>query len=365
MSKGARVVVGMSGGVDSSVSAALLKRAGYDVVGAFIKVWQPEWLECSWRDERLDAMRAAAHLGIPFLTADLAAEYKQGVIDRMIAEYRAGRTPNPDVMCNREVKFGAFREWAAAQGASLIATGHYARSEGGRLLVSADADKDQTYFLWTLTGDSLAHALFPVGGMPKPEVRALARKLGLPNAAKKDSQGLCFIGKVDLKEFLARAAGDDPSTRPGAVLDMKGQRIGTHPGALFFTMGERHGFDIDRAHKTPDGAPLYVVAKDIAANTLTVAAKDAGGALPGGALSVRVSGTNWISGAPEAGRKLRARARYRAPLAPATAASIGAGTASFEFEAPQDSLTPGQSLVIYDETGRECLGGGIIEGGVL
>jgi tRNA-specific 2-thiouridylase len=361
---GKRVFVGMSGGVDSSVSAALLQKAGYDVTGVFIKVWQPDWLECNWREERLEAMRAAAHLKIPFVTLDLVKEYKAGVIDYMIAEYAAGRTPNPDVMCNREVKFGAFWKWAKGQGADFIATGHYAQNIDGHMFVSKDSNKDQTYFLWTLTSDDLSHVLFPVGGMTKPEVRALARKFKLPNADKKDSQGLCFIGKVDLKEFLKHYI----KAEPGSVLDERGKAIGKHPGSLLFTIGERHGFTVDSKEKTPSDAPYYVIAKNVEANTITVSNKE-GDSLPGAKKTVDIIRVNWVSRTPKIGEPLLARSRYRETLCKIIVRSIGDNldsaenfasnsTATLEFAGPQDTLTPGQSLVIYD--GTECLGGGII-----
>ncbi len=345
----ARVFVGMSGGVDSSVSAALLKRGGYDVTGVFIKVWQPDWMECDWREERLEAMRAAAHLDIPFVTLDLEKEYKKGVIDYMISEYAAGRTPNPDVMCNREVKFGAFWRWAKEQGADYIATGHYARNEDGKLLAGADKNKDQSYFLWTLTKEDLEHVLFPVGRLEKPDVRKLAQKFGLPNAEKKDSQGLCFIGKVDLKEFLLHYI----DAKPGKVLNETGKEIGTHPGALLFTIGERHGFTI--SDKTPNDAPYYIVSKDTAANTITVSTKEKrDGHMPARATLTR---TNWIKGI-ETGQGCQGRTRYRAPLESVKIVSISGDTAGVEFEKPQEALTAGQSFVAYD--GETCLGGGII-----
>ncbi len=372
-----KIFVGMSGGVDSSVSAAVLKHAGHDVTGVFIKVWQPDWIECNWREERIEAMRAAAHLDIPFVTLDLEKEYKEGVIDYMIAEYAAGRTPNPDVMCNREVKFGAFGEWAKESGADCIATGHYARvketrsREKGvwRLFKGVDDNKDQSYFLWTLTQDDLAHVMFPVGDLTKPEVRALAQKFKLPNADKKDSQGLCFIGKVDVKEFLAHYTEGNPAAKLGKVLDDAGAIVGTHPGTLFFTIGERHGFEIDQAHKTPGDKAYYVVAKNMGANTVTVSNKDSRGILAGAVKTVRISRVNWISGVPEIGRPLQARSRYRQALQSTKVVSIkGVSTGgnreesiqvTIEFDQSQDTLTPGQSLVIYN--GEECLGGGVIE----
>lgn len=386
-----KVFVGLSGGVDSSVSAALLKKAGYDVTAVFIEVWQPDWLECNWKEDRRDAMRVAAHLRIPFVTLNLQREYKQGVIDYMLAEYEAGRTPNPDVMCNREVKFGAFWDWAKKQGADLIATGHYARvisAEEGEadsgakysLLAGNDKNKDQSYFLWTLTQDDLSHTLFPVGHLQKAEVRKLARKFKLPNAEKKDSQGLCFMGKVDLKGFLAHYL----EAEEGNVLDEKGEIIGTHPGALFFTIGERHGFTVNK--KTPNGTPYYVTDKDIEQNTITVSNKrlsetvtvETSGAshvspgtlvktskvstfLPGAVKEVHIEHVNWISGhITEVGPqyKLLARSRYRQPLERARIASANFSETTVEFEGPQNALAPGQSLVVYD--GEECLGGGVI-----
>lgn len=280
-----KVYVGMSGGVDSSVSSALLKKAGYDVTGVFIKVWQPDWFECTWREDRLDAMRVAAKLDIPFVTLDLEKEYKKEVVDYMIDEYEIGRTPNPDVMCNKHVKFGGFYRWAMEQGADYVATGHYARTEQVKsqkvriennnklgklgtfdfqLLTALDSNKDQSYFLWTLTADQLAHTLFPVGDMKKPQVRKYAEKFGLANALKKDSQGLCFIGKVDVKEFLKRYI----EPKRGDVLSVEGEVVGFHNGTTFFTLGERHGFIITKK-STLDEAQ-YVVQKNIEKNTITV-----------------------------------------------------------------------------------------------
>lgn len=350
-----KVFVGMSGGVDSSVSAALLKQSGYDVTGVFIKVWQPDWIECNWKEEQLEAMRAAAHLDIPFITLDLEKEYKKGVIDYMIREYGAGRTPNPDVMCNREVKFGAFWEWAALQGADFIATGHYAQDRGGGLFVSKDTDKDQTYFLWTLTREDLGHIMFPVGGLTKSEVRELARKFKLPNAEKKDSQGLCFIGKIDIKDFLRHYI----KAEKGSLLNEDGEVIGHHPGALLFTMGERHGFIV--AKKTPNDTPYYVIGKDMATNTVTVSSRPSGDDRAQSSRTVvNVSSVSWVWRVPKPDEPLTARVRYRAALyhTKALAYEEGSSTARVEFERPPETIAPGQSLVIYD--GDECLGGGII-----
>ena len=201
-------------------------------------------------------MRVAAHLDIPFVTLDLEKEYKEEVVDYMIAEYRSGRTPNPDVMCNRYVKFGGFFDWAMKEGADVVATGHYARTYNGDLCKGRDDNKDQSYFLWTLTPEKLAKTLFPVGNIEKPEVRALAKKFGLPNAEKKDSQGLCFVGKIDMKEFLKHFIDE----KPGDVLNTDGEVVGHHEGALFYTLGERHGFTVTQ--KTPEDKPYFVIAKD-------------------------------------------------------------------------------------------------------
>jgi tRNA-specific 2-thiouridylase len=391
--KGPKVFVGISGGVDSAVSAALLKKSGYDVTGVFIKVWQPDWIECNWKEERLDAMRVAAHLDIPFVTLDLEKEYKRDVIDYMISEYKAGRTPNPDVMCNRHVKFGAFWKWAKEQGADYIATGHYARiaepktrsgegdlrarlarargisqqgnirapellrveGEAYSLLAGVDSNKDQSYFLWTLNQSDLPHVLFPVGDMKKPDVRKLAQRFKLPNADKKDSQGLCFIGKVDIKEFLSHYV----KTEYGKVLNDKGGVIGDHPGSLFFTIGERHGFTIDSHTKTPDDAAYFVTAKDMDKNTITVSQHRTDGESGGPEnRSVSVSETSWVADAPIEGTRLKARTRYRQPLQEVEIASIGNDEAVVTFKYEQDAITPGQSLVIYDS--EKCLGGGVI-----
>jgi tRNA-specific 2-thiouridylase len=349
-----KVFVGLSGGVDSAVSAALLQKTGYDITGVFIKVWQPDWVECNWQEERRDAMRVAAHLGISFVTLDCEDEYKRGVIDYMIAEYEIGRTPNPDVMCNKTVKFGAFYDFAMGRGADFVATGHYARSVGGKLLAGVDHNKDQSYFLWTVKQEQLSHLLFPVGSMTKPDVRKLAEKFGLPNAEKKDSQGLCFIGKVDLKDFLSHYV----KTEKGNVLNEDGEVIGTHPGALFFTIGERHGFTISK--KTPTDAPFFVTDKDMEQNTITVSNRDASQSLPSATKIVRLQNVNWISGeVPTIGHPLLARSRYRQKLQNLRIISSGITETICEFDKPQDTLTSGQSLVIYN--GEECLGGGVIE----
>lgn len=336
-----KVFVGMSGGVDSSTSAALLKKQGYDVTGVFIRVWEPTGIKCTWREDRRDAMRVAAILDIPFITIDLSKEYKQEVVDYMVREYQAGRTPNPDVMCNKAVKFGAFYNWALAQGADFIATGHYAQAKNGQLLNAKDADKDQTYFLWTLTSGQLKKTLFPIGGYRKPAVRKLAVKFKLPNAAKKDSQGLCFIGKLDFVEFLQGFI----KPKKGNVLNEGGEVIGQHDGATFLTLGQRHGFMVDQ--KTPEDKPLYVVAKDIKKNTVIVSENwfESVGARK----EINVSDLN-LTGKP--GKNLKCRLRYRQPL---VACKLTGN--KVVFIKPQIA-TPGQSVVFYQD--NKCLGGGVI-----
>ncbi len=343
-----KVFVGLSGGVDSAVSAALLKEQGYDVTGVFIKVWQPDFLECTWREERRDAMRVAARLDIPFLFFDFEAEYKKGVADYMIEEYRKGRTPNPDVMCNREIKFGVFWQKAREMRADFIATGHYAQitKAGPRysLVEGKDGEKDQSYFLWTLTQDDLAHTFFPVGHMEKSEVRKLARKYNIPVSEKKDSQGICFLGHVDLSEFLSHYI----DITPGDVLDTGGNVIGRHAGALVYTLGERHGFDIFT--KSPDSKPYYVVGKDVEKNTLTVSNNplEISESLP---THMDLECINWISQTSR-NENPTARIRYRQEKFPVTLEE-----STVHFSAPQTAAS-GQSIVFYDN--GVCLGGGIL-----
>ncbi|MBP9802864.1 MAG: tRNA 2-thiouridine(34) synthase MnmA [Candidatus Pacebacteria bacterium] len=258
------VFVGMSGGVDSSLSALLLKEQGYNVVGVFIKTWHPDFITCNEEEERLDAMRVAAFLDIPFLTLDLEDVYKKGVADYMISEYKLGRTPNPDVMCNREVKFGAFLNFALSKGADFVATGHYARNLGGSLYKGTDPSKDQSYFLWTLTKKQLQNILFPIGHLEKSKVRTLAKKHQLPVSTKKDSQGICFLGDIDIKDFLKHYIKE----QKGKVVNEAGEEIGSHEGVLFYTLGERHGFVINK--KTNNDSRYYIIKKDIPNNVLVV-----------------------------------------------------------------------------------------------
>jgi len=355
------VFVGVSGGVDSSVSAALLKEQGYSVVGVFIKVWQPYFLECEWKKERIDAMRVCAELDISFIMLDLEKEYKEEVVDYMIAEYRAGRTPNPDVMCNKHIKFGSFLSFAKEKGADYIATGHYAqiqlsasslqlegnepKAKSYKLLAGRDSAKDQSYFLWTLTQKELQFVLFPVGGYKKDEVRKLARKYDLLTAEKKDSQGICFLGHVDLEEFLSHYI----ALKEGDVFNTKGDLVGTHNGAELYTMGQRHGFTINE--KDTKRKPYFVVRKDLEKNTITVSHeaddKDFN------KKEVIFESVNWITTPPEEGHEYQARIRHRGELHLCT---VRGNTVI--FNEPQPGLARGQSLVLFDQA--ECIGGGII-----
>lgn len=267
-----KVFVGISGGVDSAVSAILLKEAGYDVTGVFIRTWQPDFIECTWRDERRDAIRVCAHLNIPFLECDAENEYKNLVGMQMVNDYVAGLTPNPDILCNREVKFGVFWQFAKKHGADFVATGHYAKNinknTGGNnaffMAKPKDTIKDQTYFLWTLQNEDLEHVLFPLGDLNKTEVRYIALKHNLPNATKKDSQGVCFLGHIDMKDFLSHYT----DLKQGDVLDEAGNVIGKHDGAIVYTLGQRHGFEVFK--KTNNEKPYYVIAKNAELNTITV-----------------------------------------------------------------------------------------------
>ncbi|MFH1170014.1 MAG: tRNA 2-thiouridine(34) synthase MnmA [Candidatus Vogelbacteria bacterium] len=356
-SKKLKVFVAMSGGVDSSVAAALLKKAGYDVTGVFIKIWAPELSACDWREERRDAMRVAARIGVPLLTFDLSADYKKLVIDYLLKEYRAGRTPNPDVMCNKEIKFGIFYREALKRGADYIATGHYAQNQllgsSFQLLASADKAKDQTYFLWTLTSEILTKTLFPIGKYKKPKVRKLATKFGLVNAEKPDSQGLCFLGKINFKDFLEQYL----PKKKGKVLDEMGKEIGEHNGAYFYTIGERHGFRVTA--QTPNAAPLYIIAKDIKKNILVVSAQPV--ASQSARREIMLNSVNWISGASPASNKIiKARIRYRAPLVACRVENLTGHRARVTFTKPLFGATPGQSCVFFDSLGLTCLGGGVI-----
>ncbi len=358
-----KVFIGMSGGVDSAVSAALLQQQGFTVVGVFLKVWparttddvqsggEPKGIPCTWREDRREAMRVAAHLGIPLVTWDLSAEYKGKIVDYMLGEYKAGRTPNPDVMCNKEIKFGVFYDRARRLGADYVATGHYAQIKNGELHTAKDTTKDQSYFLWTLKPEILAHTLFPVGGLLKTEVRKLAKKFKLPNAERKDSQGLCFIGKFDFKEFLQSQL----KPKKGEVLNEQGQVIGEHNGAVLYTLGERHGFTITA--KTPSDEPYYIVEKNIKDNTLTVSTKPKSSAKA--KLEVELEKVNWLV-EPQPNKTYLAQIRYHGQFLPCQL-QLGHSVSKLvkvKFKEAMTDLASGQSIVIYDKS--LVVGGGVI-----
>ena len=399
-----KVYVGMSGGVDSSVTAALLKEQGYDVTGVYMKNWSQDLpgFVCPWKEDYQDAKRVAVQLGIPFKMYDFETQYRQKVVDYMVAEYQAGRTPNPDVMCNQEVKFKLFLNTALEDGADMIATGHYARilplssshsassprhppvklragselvsgpmrtnktllisvrdpetSSGRRdtpvqdddrggevgLFTGADANKDQSYFLYRVTQKALQHSLMPIGELEKPEVRKIAKKLGLATADKKDSQGICFVGKVGIKDFLLAELGPQPH---GPIIDQNDKQIGEHDGALFYTIGQRHGLEVG------GGLPYYVTRKAIKTNTVYVTTNLDDTSL--WTKELKLQDLHWINQEPKPNKSYKARLRYRGPLVPCT---INGKKLSLSEE--QRGLAAGQSAVMYD--GERVLGGGIL-----
>lgn len=351
--------------MDSSVAAYLLKEQGYDVVGVFMKCYNIDG--CAEVDAE-DARRVAEHIGIPFYVWDFEQEYKDRVVQYMIEGYRAGITPNPDVMCNREIKFGLFLEKALVSGADYVATGHYVKIEKSaddkvfKLFEANDPNKDQSYFLWTLGQEQLAHCLFPIGGIKKPEVREIARRAGLPTAEKKDSQGICFLGKFSLDDFLRQYI---PEKR-GDLMTTAGEKIGEHSGAEFYTIGQRH-IDADFAFPKTGGdaprKPLYVASKDAATNTVVLAEGSDDPALYRG--EVELAQMNFISGMALGGANnegslpVRARVRYRQPLSDATLSKLENGNYKLVFSSPQKFVAEGQSAVMYSANG-EMLGGGVI-----
>ena len=343
-----KVFVGLSGGVDSAVSAALLKERGYEVTGLFAWIALPGY-PCTAGEDRREALRVAAHLQIPFREIDLSKEYRERVFSHAIDSYRRGETPNPDALCNREIKFGLLYDFAMKNGAEYFATGHYARVEKvgdeTRLLAGMDSEKDQSYFLWAVPEERLAHTVFPVGGMHKREVRALAKTCELPNAERKDSQGLCFLGDVSMEEALI----EELHPRPGPVLNEEGVHIGTHQGAVLYTIGQRHGFEIFA--QRPDEQPQYVVAKNIEENVVIVSSREK--TEYAAVRSVALREGNWI-GKHEKG-PVEVRFRYRQKLLQATLNEKGN---HIDF-AEAANVPAGQSLVAY--RGERCLGGGIIE----
>ncbi|MCI3923677.1 tRNA 2-thiouridine(34) synthase MnmA [Paenibacillus sp. TRM 82003] len=354
-----RVVVGMSGGVDSSVTALLLKRQGYDVIGIFMKNWDDtdEFGVCTAEEDAEDVRRVCAQIGIPSYTVNFEKEYFDKVFQYFLDEYRAGRTPNPDVMCNREIKFGEFLQKAIELGADYVATGHYARvtEENGefRLLRGVDRNKDQTYFLNALNQKQLSRAMFPIGGYAKPEIRAIAEEAGLATAKKKDSTGVCFIGEKNFKEFL----GGYLPARPGDMMTFDGDVKGRHDGLMYYTLGQRQGLGIGGSGS---GEPWFVADKDLERNVLYVVQGEADPRLYSHRLEA--TGVSWIAGRPpqpSGAFACAAKFRYRQPDQQVTVTMTGPDTCVVEFATPQKAITPGQAVVFYD--GEACLGGGTID----
>lgn len=340
----ARVFVGMSGGVDSSLTAALLVEQGHDVTGVYMKNWTQDLpgMQCPWAEDLADAKRVAVQLGIPFKVYDFQAEYKQKVVDYMIAEYEAGRTPNPDIMCNEQVKFKIFLETALADGAEMIATGHYASTRDGKLYKAKDANKDQTYFLYRVTGEALSKTLFPLGEFEKPEVRNMAEERGLLTATRKESMGICFVGSVGIKEFLSEFV----ETKPGKIIDRdSGQVVGSHDGAIFYTLGQRHGLELG------GGLPYYVVGKDMGQNEVYVSRNLNDESM--WRKEVVLTDLHWINEVPNEGDQLFVRMRHRGKLLPATLVDN-----ALHLVEPERAVAAGQSAVMYH--GDNVLGGGIV-----
>ncbi len=360
--EGKKVAVGLSGGVDSSVAALLLKEQGYDVTGVYLKCYEKDGVGCESDKDRVSAVTVCSHLGIKFEYLNYVKEYSQRVIDYFFDEYRKGRTPNPDIICNTDIKFGLFLDWAMHKGFDYIATGHYARVVGGddakenaegmvRLLKGKDDSKDQSYFLYRLNQKQLSRVLFPLGDLTKDEVRKIAKKAGLSTFDKPDSQGICFIGEVDIKEFLKQRI----EPKKGKVFHVDGSEIGEHEGAWFYTIGQRHGFEVKKYY----GLPLYVAAKDVENNRLTVGfAKDV--------LKKEfvIGELHWISGeeptelAKNKPLPCQMRIRHLGNIHEANLTKCDGGVINVEMEEPSFGVAPGQSAVVYQ--GDVVLGGGII-----
>lgn len=339
-----RVVVGMSGGVDSSVTAALLVEQGYEVTGVYMKNWTQDLpgMKCPWSDDLADAKRVAVQLGIPFKVYDFQDEYRHLVVDYMIAEYSAGRTPNPDIMCNQEVKFKLFLQAALNDGADMIATGHYAAVKDSHLYKAADEAKDQTYFLYRVTKEALEKTLFPLGIYKKEHVRKIAEEKGLATATKRDSQGICFVGSVGIRDFLSEFV----TTTPGLIIDTDtGAPVGRHDGAIFYTLGQRHGLELG------GGMPYYVTGKDMDKNEVYVSRNLNDDAMWRSV--VKLTNIHWINEAPRDGELITVRMRHRGKLLPAEMRGD-----TLTMHEAERAVSAGQSAVIY--RGSEVLGGGIV-----
>lgn len=345
------VYVGMSGGVDSSVTAALLQGQGYRVVGVYMQNWTQSvaGVDCPWKEDLADAKAVAAQLDIAFKVFDFQLQYKQKVVDYMVAEYQAGRTPNPDIMCNQEIKFKLFLETALADGADLIATGHYAQAKDGRLYAGIDTAKDQSYFLYRVSSAALKKSLMPIGEYRKSHVRALAKQFNLPTAAKPDSQGICFVGEVGMEDFLRQYV----AVSPGPIVDATGALIAEHKGAIFYTVGQRHGLGVG------GGKPYYVLKKNMAENTLTVTDDPAD--LELSTAEFEIENVHLIQPESIENQNYQIRTRYRGNLIAGRLVKTANGY-RVTMQHTDRAVTPGQSAVIYD--GRRVVGGGIITAAV-
>jgi len=341
-----KVFLGLSGGVDSSVSALLLKQQGYDVIGVYMKNWSQDLpgMKCPWEEDYQDAKRVAVQLGIDFKMYDFEKEYRHRVVDYMIREYKAGRTPNPDIMCNQEVKFKLFLETALDDGADLIATGHYAKVKDGKLLRAKDENKDQTYFLYRISKKALSKVIFPLGDLTKKEVRQIAKKHGLVSAGRKESMGICFIGNIGIRQFLSQYIDE----KPGKIIDQISKVVGEHEGAAFYTIGQRHGLSIG------GGLPYYVTGKDMRKNEIHVTTDLQDEKL--WSRQIRLADAHWLE---EVNGPVYVRTRHRAQLVPVKRLDLLSNlTAAVELEEEVRALTPGQSAVFY--SGEKVLGGGIV-----